>query len=198
MSRTALEMASLRHMLNVLRQDATAVVTIKELRHYLTRDEKSRLERDHRELKKAKEYSDCRALPLSGEAEAYWRKAKRAMQATQLAHNTGDSGRLKAAGKLCEAADEFYYEAVAGTPSAANFREYSTDPAMWDDRWHNTHDFHIPLLVEHYANYPDPLRSAVINMLEEILEPVTQPTIAQILSLQKTQSHMMKLVRKGS
>ena len=197
MSRTAFEKESLKHMLKLLRQDATAIVTIKELNYYLTRDEKSRLERDYRSMKTAKEYSDCRALPLSGDAEAYWRKAKRAMKAKQLAHNTGDRNREKTAERLCEAADEFYYEVVAGTPSAANFKEYSTDPAKWDDRWHNTIGWHIPLLVEHYANFPDPLRSAVINMLEEILEPIPDLTPKAEKQLKDTQRQMMALARKG-
>jgi len=176
MSRTALQMASLRIMLDTLRNDSSAVISFNEIAYYLNSAEIKHLKQMRDYYKDVNDHADVRAIELSCDAEAYWRKAQHAMRATRLANNVGgDNAQLKKAGWLCEQAAEFYSEVVVGTPSAKAFKEFQAGPHHWDDRWRDTEDHHIPLLIKHFSKVSSPLRYAQISVLEDILEPRVVP-----------------------
>ncbi|WP_448538517.1 hypothetical protein [Sphingobium yanoikuyae] len=198
MSRTALQMASLRGMLEVLHKDTTVDISFKELAYYLTADEIDRIKTINREQIDAINACSSPLVPLSCDAEAYWERAKKAMAASRLAHNLGCQKREKAASLLCEQASEFYDAVIAGTPSQVAFLEHSmrNEAQVWDDRWHNTVDFKFPLLIQQTPAITDPLRYAQITVLEEILDAVTKPSPAEKIVHSDTSAKLLQLARR--
>lgn len=165
--------------LEALAANPNTTIKTAQLKHFLTAAQLSDIERLRADIAAGKK----RASPLptypdlkrGSEAEAYWKKALRAINAGRLAQNLGSREHERTAAKLSEQAEE-HWEAVEDEHRHL-FKQHTSDAdgELWDERWAFT-EWRFPLLLPlpgDRTQFPNALNYAQRSIIAEALEAHT-------------------------